>query len=187
MLKQNKNTSFYQTIHSFHSVPILYNTLVLCDLDETLWKYDEINVNWWRTHFQKMFNYVNEFEKADELTINAWTDHVKKRVPEYTDRDGFSKMLDRITNTNSDIIFITARTKEMEEFTKEHLGQMGDLLSIIPVHYVGQKQSKGDYILHNLDIFHYDHIVFIDDNLKNLISVYKTFWRKIKCFKFDMV
>ncbi len=185
MFNSKKDRNFYKTISSFNDIPIKKNTLVLCDLDETLWKYD-IPINFWQEQFKNHFSTVNHTEKAESLTLENWTDEVKNKVPQHTDKEGFNNMLDRIAKTNSDLVFVTARTREMEDFTVEHLRHLNLMFSFIPVHYVGTNQSKGEYILENIGVINYDHVVFIDDNLKNLQSVFKIFWDKIMCFKFEM-
>lgn len=157
-------------IHTFLDVDIRPNSLVICDLDETLLKFSDIDKQWWIDHFNSHFKLSNNYDDADNKTYLEWIDYVQHNMPSHTDFDGFSKMLEKIHKSNSKLIFLTARNCALEKITHKHLIS----LQINPLDfeiYFSHLMPKGKYLCEFVDFGQFEHIIFIDDLLTNIYNV----------------
>lgn len=174
-------------INTFYKVEIKSNTLVLCDIDETLLFYDEINSEWWK---KKIDYYINvnkcDSSNANRLALNEWAEHIKENYPKHTDKSGFENLLINVKDSKSKLIFITARYPDVKQITEDHFNYLGLKSSEYEVHYLGGS-SKGQYIK-NIDTDNYDNIIFIDDLDHNITSVNEAFPNnnKLTIYKFIM-
>lgn len=163
----------FQEINSFKNVNITPNSLVICDIDDTVLKYDFIHKEWWE--------YNN---------LSDWVSKVYTQTPKHTDESGFFEMIDKINNSNSKLIFITARNSNLKNITHLHLESINININNHDV-YFSHPYSKGIYlkrlIMNNhIDLDAYDRIVFIDDLEENLNSMSKHFKEKIHYYKFSL-
>lgn len=148
-----------QTIKSFEQIldHIALNSLVICDLDNTL------------------FNYKSRCAiKTDKLIVGCGTDNqcVEKLVPSITDINGFALLCIYLKFYNSKLIFLTARDFKQYESTDIILKHYN--LDQYDVLYSGS-QPKGKFLIENMDKLNsYNKIIFIDDLEENLNSVYYT-------------
>lgn len=167
--------SFWKTIHKFSEIDIKPNTLVLCDIDDTLLHHPAINNSW--------VSLINTFFYAKHETpfilnskhtavheINKYIDEVFNTIPmRHTDRDGFFNMLEK----THEFAFVTARNLIAKEFTYSNLRSIDIDPEKYPVHFCGC-EPKGEYIKRHFDLTKYDHVVFIDDQIRNLENVILT-------------
>lgn len=171
-------------IKSFNSIEIKTNTLVLCDIDDTIFKFPEIDRQWWKDKFDYYYNLNSDYDSADLLSLQDWIVHITNNEPEYTDGNGFLNMVSQITQTKSKLIFITARSIELEPVTHSNFTFLGFDPSGYTIHHVGYK-SKGDFIKKKINYEPYDQIIFIDDRNTNIQDVIKEIQsEKLVCYQF---
>jgi predicted secreted acid phosphatase len=158
---------FYTDISSFEEIDISPDekTLVLCDIDETLLRFQTIHKNWW----------------SDEVTHEDWSKVVENEDPIHTDKSGFENMIEKLETRGGKLVFITARESRMRDMTLRHLLHL-DVKSR-DVYFCGHS-SKGMFIKNKKLIKGYDKIIFIDDLNWNLDSVREIFGEKIKYYRF---
>jgi len=172
----------YILISTFDSVVIHNNTLVLCDIDETVIHFKSINKQWWSNKFDEYYSQSHDYDLADIKVFEDWITHIKENDPVCTDLVGLTNLLNKLNDMNGTFVFITARNNDelLIELTKIHLQQSGiyDILidvKELPVYFCGGNISKGQFIKDNINIDDFDHVIFIDDLESNLESVHETF------------
>jgi hypothetical protein len=114
------------------------------------------------------------------LTISGALEKAK-----HTDKNGLFRLLDKVEKCQTALIFLTARSHEMEEYTLLDLEELG-IPSHLNVYYCGLI-NKGEYLKLILDLnpfFKNYNIIFVDDYEINLINVKNKFKKKVKCFQF---
>ena len=161
--------SFWTTIHKFSEINIKPNTIVLCDIDDTLLHHPAIN-NSWITLINTFFYMKRKAydKKKIEDEIAKYIDDTYDTIPfQHTDRDGFFAMLENAHK----FVFITARTLNAKDFTYSNLISLDIDPEQYPVHFCGY-EPKGEYINRHFDLSKYDHVVFIDDQIRNLENVF---------------
>ena len=170
-------------VSSFVDVKIQPETLVLCDIDETLLKFETIDRTWWKTGFEKHYQKTQDYEIADVLILEEWKNVVMETDPTHTDLEGFKIMLDRIHKTKSQLLFVTARSADLKEVTKEHFKTLG--VSSDEIYFCGTA-SKGEVIQQSIELDKHKHVVFIDDHISNIEAVQDVFGSRITCYQFVM-
>ncbi len=172
------------TINNFKNIIIKDNTLVLCDIDETIIKIKNIDREWWNN--TKLF-YSGFMEKKSEIehaSFSYWLKYVSKHQAEFTDKDGFLYLLDQIKNTNnSNIIFITSRPEKCVSITKKHFNDIDLDYNSYQTYHLNFK-PKGEFVYNNIDISNFNNILFFDDHQGNLDNVYNYFGNLITLYKF---
>jgi len=150
----------YPVLNSFNNVPITQKSLILCDIDDTLLtnKFVKFTAN-----------------KNNNLVIN---------LPKYTDKDGFTNLLQKLQKTNSKLYFVTARNIKYIEFTRRQFKILGIDIDKYPVYFCGDI-PKGIIIKKFINMTNYKNIIFIDDLKYNLDNVKKELGNRIKCILFQ--
>jgi len=148
MTTQSRELFPYVPITEFLSVDIPENSLILCDIDDTV-LYQE---------------YVRQGCRMGIHTVYI--------VSRAVDPTGFSDMLARIEASNSVLMFLTARGSSSHNTTKGNLSYVGIDPQRYAIHYTGSLISKGEYIDRFIDITPYNHVIFIDDQIGNLETVH---------------
>jgi len=172
----------YKTIKTFNDIEITNNkTLIICDIDNTILFHDI-----------KLGNFINILKKdgfyGTELISFAhemMNMHCRIFPPSHTDSEGFKKLKDKIEKLNGKIIFLTARSKITENFTKKQFQQIGLKYEDYDIYYTDNKIQKGNFIKLNIDTTLWEDIIFIDDYTINLDSV-KYIFPNSKCYKFEI-
>ncbi len=156
-------------IKSFVSVIpfIKENTLIICDIDETLLRY------------KKSFNdfYKIKTKKGHDDAKKKYDEYKRKNVPQFTDYPGFMLMV-HILKNKGELVFLTSRSNEDED-TRKELSYLG-INDYFKVYYANDK-SKGQFIKKHFKI-RGKNVLFIDDFIDNIVSVSRI--PSIKCFKF---
>jgi len=160
----------YNKINSFNRVKITNNSIIFCDIDETILKFSKINRDWWNKRLKYYFKLTNSEELSEENAYNDWLTYVQFNIPKHTDKSGLINMLSEINDKNSKIYFITARYSDIDELTYKHFSYL-DLDDLINNIYFVGNISKGNFLKNNFDLEKYNKIIFIDDNEKNLKDV----------------
>lgn len=173
-LKELVTNNYIQDMHnvisSYDNINIKNNSLILCDIDETVLKYNGINREWWKQRFYYHYDKDKDYDKADINSLNDWKNYIYNTQPTITDNYGFRNFIDKINETNSTLYFITARDKDMEIITEKHFNELNIDFYKEQIHYVGIN-SKGAYIKDNFKLANYNTIIFIDDREVHLNEV----------------
>lgn len=170
-------------IRTFNDIEIQHNTLVLCDIDDTVLAFDKIDKHWWRERFAYYYTRNGDYDFSDQAVLKEWIYLIKTQAPVPVDTDGFINFMEKLVQTNSRIIFVTARTSELVDVTIKHLYHIG--ITNPDVHYVGD-MPKGDYIKNAISFTDFDNIIFIDDLEQNINSVERVFGDTVHKYLFIM-
>ena len=173
----------WKTIHRFSEIEVRPNTLILCDIDDTILHHPAINQYWEEIihlFFSSQCGY-NASQAAEET--NRYLDKVFAEIPiRHTDNDGFFEMLEVAT----DFAFVTARGEVAKDFTYDNLRGLGIDPEKYPVHFCGGHVNKGEYIQNHFDLSKYEHVVFIDDQPRNLENVFLLIFHPgLEVYQFD--
>ena len=180
---------FWTEISKFSDIEIKPNTLVLCDIDDTLLHHPAINMAW--VSLINMFFYLKHQQPTEtenrtsmEEEVRGYMNEIFRTIPmRHTDREGFFSLLQRST----DFAFVTARSIEAKEFTYSNLRSLDIDVDQYPVHFCGDV-PKGKYINSKFDLHKYDYVVFIDDQPSNLESVFLTIFHSgLEVYQFKKV
>ena len=194
-------SSTHTVISSFTSVSIIPNSLVLVNIDDTFLTYPQIGPDWWKSTYDKYYNYVEGAELscsaeefANTMTWSDWKDIVMSSLPVHTDCDGFFDMFQRAKDANSKIVFLTDRSHYLMGSLKEHLCHLG-IYDTSREPYVGiavwftrdyKLTDKIEEIQKDDPDRVYEHIVFVDNKSQNVSDVKNHFGDNVDCYKFEM-
>lgn len=169
-------------IHTFDDVSISHEgTLVICDIDDTLLRYER-NLNYFYKNLKHSFPELTEDEVSHHATL-LYATYVKNRKPTPTDYDGFIRLMKKILDTKSKLIFLTSRNECSIEYTKQEFKNIGICYSYFNVYYTNNTISKGEFIRDKIDLDGVDKLIFIDDQINNLKSI-KQYYPECQCYKF---
>jgi len=180
----------WTTIRAFSEIEIKPNTIVLCDIDDTLLHHPAFNHKWITLIHALFYEYYlakrqrnTQLVGLGGLTRNGllskinfkatndarqFCDEVLSTVPiRHTDRTGFFAMAEK----SASFAFITARQLSSKDFTYDNLRSIDVDPEQYNVHFSGNS-AKGEYIRSHFDLSKYEHVVFIDDQPRNLENVY---------------
>jgi hypothetical protein len=153
----------YLTINTFNKIPLTKNSLVLCDIDDTLITTKTICLKPKKTNTAKP--------------------NIKLVVPAYIDKNGFTNLLQRLEATNSKLYFITSRNESSIDFTNNQFKLLNIDINTYPILYCGTSQ-KSNIVKQFIHTNSYDSIIFIDDLMYNIRNMKKEFGDKVSCFLF---
>ena len=165
--------------------------LVICDIDETVLMFENdnqcISTNWWETRKKYYIdNHNHNYDSAQDVSYEDWLEIVNNNKPKFTDKDGFLSMLKKIEETDSTIIFLTARDQNIKELTYKHFKEL-DLDPNNYKIYFTNHSAKGRFIKSNININKYNKVIFIDDLLNNLDSVSNEYNDQISYYQFNLI
>lgn len=171
-----------KTISSFNEVELKNDLkyLILCDIDGTILHFPDRN-RMCRDILTELC--LDDEEEYETELANLKRIYICAIPPTPTDYEGFVNMLKKINNSNSTLMFLTARGVESEKMTKKHLQQIRVSPDGFEIHYTGSKISKGEYIKKNIDLSNWENIIFIDDYdsyIKSVMDLHP----QIVCYKF---
>jgi len=176
----------FKCIDSFEHIEITNKSLVVCDIDDTLLKY-KID---WTQFFNK---YMEENKDGDTMRAKDYADlnwyrYTSYNKPFLIDKEGFLNLMKKIEQTNSTLIFLTARHKDSHLFTIENFKDIDIPYWKYDIHY-SYTYPKGAYLR---DIVHveqkysfldYEKIIFIDDLVNNIMTML-TYMPYVDCYHF---
>ncbi len=147
---------------------ILPTTLLIIDLDNTLFNYG--------------FKCAIQTDKLIEQTKDPL--QLNLLIPKINDLFGFNKLQIKAKLTNSETIFLTARTRSQQVATRTILSKYK---IFYPVLYAGNI-PKGEYLIDsNVKLDKFTKIICIDDldkNLDSIIQIKDKIQIPIQTFKF---
>lgn len=168
-------------IRSFREVVITpQRTLILCDIDDTLLKFD-------RTLESCIAEAAALFPKESQLFQESfgqklWITYRETVPPIWTDQAGFIDMLGRLS-PSSRLVFLTARSGgEYAIWTQHDFQRIGLVYDASGVFYTGNRMTKGRYIQRNVSLEGFEKVIFIDDLPENIQSVSAAF-PEIQCYR----
>jgi hypothetical protein len=160
----------HKIVNSFDDLLIGDNSIVLCDIDETILHYNGINRNWWKERFDYHYENYKNYDMADMKSLEDWKEHIYNTQPSITDNDSFRRMITKVNDTGSELYFVTARDSSMATITEKHFDSLNIDFYKGQIHYVGE-MSKGIYIKSNFQLTNYNMTLFIDDRTMHLDEV----------------
>jgi hypothetical protein len=149
-------------------------TLVVLDIDETILKFPSIKKGWWTETFNRYYEIYLDYNKAEEKALHDWENLVIKDKAQLLDSDYFESFINKINDSNSELILLTARNDKLKELTKKHLI---DCDINIPSHRIYHDRNKGKKLLDLVTNIYTNtsQIIFVDDLESNVINVHETF------------
>jgi hypothetical protein len=179
----------FTTISSFNEIKLENpNTLVICDIDNTLIYWDKKKEDFYQI-IQEDFSYFTP-EKIEKEATDYFDEYVTINPPKITDSEGFDNLIQKIKLLHgSNLIFLTARYSNISNnniFTRMNFESIGLNYDDFTVHYTNNKISKGKYIFRNIELKKYNEIIFIDDYEPFIKSV-KDILPFVNCYKFQII
>ncbi len=171
----------YNTIKSFNEITLTkLRPLIICDIDSTV-ICPKKDISYYINNIKKILNEMNDTDITEDEIINEATtlylnnyyiiDNIKA-----TDKKGFQDVIDKVNLLDGTLIFLTSRKKTVSELTERTLHNILNIdTNIYKIYYTENKINKGQYIKNNLMelINKYDDVIFIDDDEKQIKSIYK--------------
>lgn len=175
-----KNTNELFTIIGIKSLSdidhphIGMNTLVLCDLDDTVLKMPgfEGSDSWFRWQLELIkdnSSYKHGRIAVDkEHLVQALLEIYTKVTPKPLEGQSTIDFVARCILNGAELAFVTARGSETKSATAMHiqsaLGITDDQYKLI----LCSGQSKAEMATSSIDLSQYSHIIFIDDRFENI-------------------
>lgn len=192
MIKSNKPNCYnrmFIPICTFNDIIITNsNTLVICDIDNTLIYWNKTPKDFYNTIINDCPDFTQEEIEKEAIDYNNMYRMIKP--PCMTDSDGFNNLREKIKSLhNSKIIFLTARTEQVKNnnsFMRKNFKAIDLDYDEFDIHYTNNMISKGEYIQKNINHNDYDKIIFIDDYVSYIKSVKDIFPNTI-CYKFEHI
>jgi hypothetical protein len=165
----------FQIITDFRSIPLMDNTLYVLDFDETVVYFDGINSSWWKEQFNRHYNRHGDYDQADQETLRDWLDHVHMIQPNHIDKDGFSRIVEHCESSfGAHVMILTARNILLEDVTRSHLNTISPDKQLDIVFCSGDHKGEKLQEYLNRHDREYQHIIFVDDQIQNLINFKET-------------
>jgi len=167
-------------IRSFREIVITsQRTLILCDIDDTILKWD-LTIDSCFIDAVTLFPTESE-EFQRNFARNIWLTNRELVPPSWTDQSGFVNMLSRLS-PSSRLAFLTARAGgELADWTRRDFESLGLIYDASGVFYTGNKTTKGKFIQNNIPLEGFEKVIFIDDLQENIDSVLRHF-PDIQCY-----
>jgi hypothetical protein len=94
-------------ISNYDKINVLNNSLVCIDLDETIIRFPGINQSWWENR-KRAYDLIDDLT-SDQMAYKDWLDIIHSNTPKMLDEIQFNQLMERVINTRSKIVIITAR------------------------------------------------------------------------------
>ena len=160
-----------RAINSYSAITLIARSLVVFDIDDTLVNFPNYGLDWFAEK-KAVYERIMPKEEADRRTIQEWRATVRDIDPVAIDREGFHAFCERANAADCTIVYLTARSEILKEATQRHLKNALDLTSE-HVYYAEDKGPALAKIIKTLPRT-YDHVIFVDDYVKNHVSVRTT-------------
>ncbi len=185
------------TIHSFDRIVTQprERTLVICDIDDTVLHHPMLNHDWMDViqyyffcHFQ---NGRSGRDRDAKEEIDSEDDEDEDYEPQKLPRDQFDEYIQTLYRTTHPlqhtdaagfealvqrvelVTFLTARSPSSRAVTEDHLRAIDIPPHRHPLHF-SDRIPKGEFIKKWFDVAQYDRVIFVDDRMYNLESVWAT-------------
>ncbi len=154
-------------IKKFNQIQIIPGSLVVFDIDDTLIKFDGIDLKWWKNKVKKYMVMTRNEQLAEIMANNDLMKIMEKCEPELVDENIYD-FINLLSNSGCKIILLTARDELSKELTIKHLKSVK--LEFDEIYF---NQNKGDELLniYNSKYSNIKDIIVIDDIEKNLQDI----------------
>jgi hypothetical protein len=158
----------FHTIKNYDEIQMNENSLIIMDIDNTIIKFEKLHKNWWKENEPNLLDILEE-----------WLKIIKEEQPIMLDEIEFINLLNKINQTKSELIFVTAREENLSELTYNQLTNCGLSIEREQIYY---SYPKGKKILEicqtknqnqNKNKQNNQNIIFVDDQLYNIEDVQK--------------
>jgi hypothetical protein len=176
----------FKRITCFSDIHLSAKCLVICDIDETILKFFDINKEWWKKSFDKYYATSGDYDSACAESLKEWENYIDTYDPVLSNED-FPIFLGKLKTLEAEVIFITARNGSLLSVTERHFHHLGLSFNEHKIFHIGEI-PKGEYLRDNLKLLinSTSLVIFIDDYMYNLESVYEEFKNRIEYYYFEM-
>lgn len=141
------------------------NSILFCDIDDTILEFPDINKKWWYDKFEFYWNQTHSVVEAEERSLKDWIQHIEKNNPiPMIDMNNF-----KLHVGNNELVFITARNDYLHDLTMQHF-MYCDFGTDHEIIYTNGNE-KCNYIRERIKHKKYDHMAFVDDLENNLQQI----------------
>ena len=174
-----------KTIKKFNEIEIIPNSLVVLDIDETILKFDGIDMKWWKNKFNKNYIVSRDYKIADKLTYYDWIKIISRSNPELVDNN-FHNFINLITENNCELILLTARSVTLKNITLEHLNQINFSFNEDKIYF---NENKGDELnkIINEKYLNMKNIIVVDDAEPNLYDIKEKIPEQYNLYLYKMI
>ncbi len=180
----NSTKLVLKKINSFNCIEIKEGSLVLCDIDDTVLRYDltlDDFVISTKKHLEDINDYIDD-EDTLAIASNEFANYREINVPYHTDKEGFENLEKKIIETNSKLYFITSRSNQFKTLTESQLELIGINSNKYPIHFTfNHKMSKAEFIEKFIETHEFTQVYFIDD-LPTIVKQVKYKFPHFECF-----
>jgi hypothetical protein len=161
-------------INSFKFINIIDNSLIIIDIDNTIFKnkvsFDKL---WWRLKYEQYFNISHDHNLANNFVFQNWIELLKKNPPELLDSIYLFEFLNNAKKHNCNIVLLTARNTYLEQITLFHIKYFGIDKFIDDVYF---NIEKGPELLKiSQKYMSCKNIIIVDDLYENILDMQKAF------------
>ena len=170
-------------ISSFNNVEIIDNSLLIINIDNTIFK-NKISVeeSWWTSKYEKYYNISHDHELAYSFVYQDWINLLKKNPPELIDGTNLFAVLDQARKKNCKIYLLTSENKTPRYVTEYYLTYFGITNFITSIHFVTNKSHDTIKIMEENNLN--KDIIIIDESYKNILNIINAF--KVASFSVNM-
>lgn len=160
-------------ITKFNQIPIIPNSLIVLDIDETIIKFDKINEKWWKNTFDKHYLATNKYDIADNLSLKEWISYVTITNPILVDNE-IHNWINSTKKLNCELILLTARNTNLQDITLSHLNFVNLNFNKEQIYF---NKNKGDELLNITKKLYSnkENIIIVDDVKTNLLDIKEKF------------
>jgi hypothetical protein len=161
-------------INSFKSIIIIDNSLIVIDIDNTIFKnkvsFDE---SWWKLKHEQYYNISHDHNLANNFVFQNWIELLKKNPPKLLDGVNLFEFLNNAKKQNCNIVLLTARNTYLEQITTCHIKYFGIDKFIDDIYF---NIKKGPELLKISQKYKScKNIIIIDDLYENILDMQKAF------------
>jgi hypothetical protein len=156
-------------ISNYDEIIIEEKSLVILDIDETIFKFKNIDCQWWKDNIENYEKLGYNNNEANNLIYDVWTTYIQENDPILLDKDKLLDLFDRIEKSNSHLIMLSARTENIREITHNNLLKCNIKIDDSKLYFSKEKGYMINKLLEKYD--DYKNIIFVDDLEKNILDV----------------
>lgn len=157
-------------ISNYDEIILRENSLLIFDIDETIFKFKNIDYQWWIDNIEIYTNLGYNYEDANDIVYNEWIEHIQKNDPILLDKDKLFNLFDKIKKSNSHLIMLSARIESTRDLTHNNLQHCGIKIEDYNLYLSKEKGDMINKLLSN-EYKNYKNIIFLDDLEKNILDV----------------
>jgi len=158
-------------INDINNILILPKTLYIFDIDEVILTFTHSNDIWWNEKRKNYLKLYYDIFMTENMIYNEWINIMNTTKPVLL-INNFNDILNKITENNSNYIFLTARKPFLKKLTILHLQYCNINIDDNKIFFDKEKGNKLlELFNNNINIYEYNNIIFIDDLIENINNV----------------